>query len=130
MSTARSAGTAENLLAAVKRLPADELREFARQFQAWKRRRAFSVDEADLITRVEEFSQLSTAKQKRYEALRTRCETGRLTPGELGEYERLLKELEARNVERVKALAALAAHRGMTLSALVAELGEGHNGHE
>jgi hypothetical protein len=130
MSTVHRTTTAEKLLAAVQRLPADELREFTQRFQAWKGRRASAASEAELIATVEEFSQLPSAKQRRYESLRVRCEAERLTPSELDEYQLLLKELEARNVQRVEALAALAAQRGMTLSALMTELRQGDNEHD
>ncbi len=130
MSTARTTDTADGLLAAVQRLPADQLREFDRRFQAWRDQRVVTAEEARLIARVEECSHLSAEKQARYEILRARCDEGRLTPGELGEYQRLLEELEARNVQRVEALAALAERRGVTLSALVAELGRGVDGND
>jgi hypothetical protein len=124
MSSARATATAASLLAAVQRLPADQLSKFSRQFQAWKGRQLATAEEAELIARIEEYSHLPAGKHKQYETLRARCEQGKLTPGDLDEYQHLLNELEARNVKRVEALAALAGRRGMTLSALMADLGQ------
>ena len=116
--------TVEHLMAAVKQLSPDELREFKRQFAAWQEQNGKQVEEeAALLASIEENSHLPTNAQRRYEQLRRKCDRRTLTERELAEYQSLLQQLEARNVKRVEALIALAQRRGTTLRGIMAELG-------
>jgi hypothetical protein len=76
-----------------------------------------------LLASIEENSRLPAVEQRRYEQLRRKCERRTLTEHELSEYQRLLQQLEARNVKRVEALIALAQRRGITLQGIMTELG-------
>ena len=76
-----------------------------------------------MLATIGENSRLPAAEQRRYERLRRKCERGTLTEPELAEYQRLLQQLEARNVKRVEALIGLAERRGTTLQGIMAELG-------
>ena len=55
--------------------------------------------------------------------MRGKCDEAPLTYEENQEYELLIQEWEARNVERVQALIALAKKRGTTLRGVMAQLG-------
>ena len=116
--------TVEHLMAAIKQLSPAELHEFAQHFAAWQEKSSTQADEeAALLATIEENSRLPAAEQRRYERLRRKCERRTLTEHELSEYQRLLQQLEARNVKRVEALIALAERRGTTLQGIMAELG-------
>jgi hypothetical protein len=116
--------TVEHLMAAIKQLSPAELREFAQHFAAWHEKNSTQVDEeVALLATIEENSRLPAAEQRRYERLRRKCERRTLTEPELAEYQRLLQQLEARNVKRVEALIGLAERRGTTLQGIMAELG-------
>jgi hypothetical protein len=116
--------TVEHLMAAVKQLSPAELREFAQQFATWQEKNGAHPDEeATFLAAVEENSRLPVAQQQRYERLRRKCERKTLTEPELAEYQSLLQQLEARNVQRVEALIALARLHGTTLQGIMAELG-------
>jgi len=79
-------------------------------------------EEATLLACIEENSRLPDTERRRYEQLRSKCEDKTLSEHELAEYQSLLQQLEARNVERVKALIDLAQHRGTTLRGIMTEL--------
>ena len=76
-----------------------------------------------LLTTIEEYSRLPDKKHDRYWQLRDKREDETLTDAESDEYESLIKEWEARNVERVRALIALAKKRGTTLRGVMKQLG-------
>jgi hypothetical protein len=116
--------TVEHLMAAIKQLSPAELCEFTQHFAAWQEKNSTQGDEeAALLATIEENSRLPAVDQRRYERLRRKCERRTLTEPELAEYQRLLQQLEARNVRRVEALIALAQRRSTTLQGIVAELG-------
>jgi hypothetical protein len=116
--------TVEHLMAAIKQLSPAELREFAQHFAAWQKKSSTQLDEeAALLAIIEENSRLPAVEQRRYERLRRKCDRRTLTEPELAEYQRLLQQLEARNVRRVEALIALAQRRSTTLQGIMAELG-------
>jgi hypothetical protein len=116
--------TMEQLLAAVKQLSPDELREFTEQFAAWQKQHdQQDEEEAALLAVVEENSRLPPPEQRRYEQLRHKRERRTLTERELAQYQALLQQLEARNVKRIEALIALAQRRGTTLRGVMRELG-------
>lgn len=68
-----------------------------------------------LLAMIEEYSRLPEKKHDRYWKLRGKREEKPLTDVESEEYELLIQEWEARNVERVRALITLAKKRGTTL---------------
>ena len=108
--------TMEQLLAAVKQLSPDELRQFTEQFAAWQKQHdQQDAAEAAVLAVGEEHSRLPRAEQRRYEQLRHKYERRTLTERKLAEYQALLQQLEARNVNRIEALIALAQRRGTTL---------------
>jgi hypothetical protein len=116
--------TVEHLMAAIKQLSPSELREFAQHFAAWQEKNSTQVDEdVALLATIEQNSRLPAAEQRRYERLRRKCERGMLTEHELAGYQRLLRQLEARNVKRVESLIAIAQRRSTTLQGIMAELG-------
>jgi hypothetical protein len=116
--------TVDHLMTAIKQLSPAELHEFMQQFAAWQQHNGKQVEEeAVLLARIEENARLPTAEQRRYQQLRRQCERRTLTERELAEYQALLQQLEARNVERIEALIALAQRRGTTLRGIMAELG-------
>ncbi len=116
--------TVEQLTAAAKRLSPAELDDFAVQLEAWRQQHRDQADaEGAFLGIIEENSRLPAPQRRRYEQLRRKTDQGRLTEGELAEYQLLLEQLEARNVKRVKALVALAERRGTTLRGVMAQLG-------
>ena len=76
-----------------------------------------------LLAAIEEYSRLPGKKHDRYWQLRDKHEDETLTDAESDEYESLIKEWEARNVDRVRALIALAQKRGTTLRGVMKQLG-------
>lgn len=85
--------------------------------------------EISLLAIIQENSQLPKKEQQRYQQLWRKCEDKTLSETELIEYQALLSQLEARNLERIKVLIALAQSRGKTLGEIIAELSlkEGNN---
>src|SRR5205823_4499874 len=93
---AQPLSTVEELLQAVKRLPPAELHEFQRQFTAWSGhnngRNGVSSpdqDEPALLSAIRENSTLPPADQRRFNRLRRKRQTGKLTTQE----EQRLQEL-------------------------------------
>ena len=116
--------TVEHLMMAIKQLSPAELRELMQQLAAWQQHNGQQAEEeAALLARIKEHSHLPAAAPRRYEQLRRKCERKILTERDLTEYQTLLQQLEARNVERIEALIALAQRRGTTLRSVMAELG-------
>ena len=76
-----------------------------------------------LLAIVEEYSRLPEKKHDRYWQLRDKREVEPLTDAESNEYKTLIQEWEARNVERIRALIALAKKRGTTLRDIMLQLG-------
>ena len=76
-----------------------------------------------LLVMIEEYSHLPEKKHERYWELRSKREEKSLTEAESKEYESLIQEWEARNVERVRALIALAKKRGTNLRGVIKQLG-------
>lgn len=76
-----------------------------------------------LLTMVEEYSRLPQKKHDCYWQLRDKHEVESLTDAESNEYKTLIQEWEARNVERIRALIALAKKRGTTLRDAITQLG-------
>ena len=76
-----------------------------------------------LLAMIEEYSRLPSKKHDRYWQLRNKREDRELSDAESKEYESLIQEWEARNVERVRALIALAKKRGTNLRGVMKQLG-------
>lgn len=76
-----------------------------------------------LLVMIEEYSRLPSKKHDRYWQLRNKREDRDLSDAESKEYESLIQEWEARNVERVRALIALAKKRGTNLRGVMKQLG-------
>lgn len=81
------------------------------------------TSEPILLAMIDEYSRLPGKKDDRYWQLRGKREDKTLTIAESAEYESLIKEWETRNVERVRALIALAKKRDTTLHGVMAQLG-------
>jgi hypothetical protein len=116
--------TVDHLLSAVKQLSPAELHTFMQQLATWQQQNGQPADEeAALLACIQENSRLPATEQRRYEQLRRKRTRKTLTERELGEYQALLQQFEARNVKRIEALIALAQRRGTTLRGVMAELG-------
>lgn len=76
-----------------------------------------------LLAMIEEYSRLPEKKHNRYWELRDKREDETLSEAETEEYQLLIQELEARNVERIRALIILAKKRGTTLRSVMTQLG-------
>lgn len=81
-----------------------------------------TTTEPILLAMIEEYSRLPDKKHDRYWQLRRKRENEMLTDVESEEYESLIQEWEARNVERIRALIALAKKRGITLQGVITQL--------
>jgi hypothetical protein len=130
---ARVRHTAEQLLTAVKELSPADLREFERQFGAWKQQNhgagtdsAPDADEA-LLACVQENSSLAPREQRRFNRLRRKGQAGTLTASERKELQALWRRVEDMNVARLRALAVLARRRGTDVKTLLRELGRAEN---
>jgi hypothetical protein len=77
--------------------------------------------EASLLARINRG--LPAAMRERLEKLHAKSEDGTLTPDEHTELLELVKGVEALEVERIESLSRLAALRGVSLEALMDELG-------
>jgi hypothetical protein len=131
---ARPLSTADELLEAVKRLPPAELHEFQHQFTAWSgqkngRNGASSPeqDEAALLSAIQENSTLSPADQRRFNRLRRKRQTGKLTAQEERRLQELWRCVEQMNAARLEALAELARRRGSDVKTLMQQLGLSEN---
>ncbi len=132
MTTLKRQVTAEQLLAAVKQLPEDELRKFERQFQNWQRRsnggkqksrEKQAETEADLIARIKFNSCLPDTAQRRFNRLRHKLQDETISESELTELQGLWSRVEGMNVERLEALIELARLRGTDVKTLMSEMG-------
>jgi hypothetical protein len=116
--------TIEQLLAAVKQLSPDELREFAEEFAAWQKQHD-QPDEAEaaLLAVVEENSRLPPAEQRRFNRLRRKHQAETLTKPEAAELQALWRRVERMNVARLEALTTLAKRRGTDVRTCMRGLG-------
>lgn len=120
--------TVDHLLDGVQQLTPAELWEFTERFAEWQRQRELP-EEATLLASIRENSRLPEEEQRRYQELWHKCENATLSEAELAEYQKLIGDLEARNLKRLEALTTLAQMRGKTLRQIMAELGlKGENG--
>jgi hypothetical protein len=120
--------TASQLLTAVKELSPAELRQFERQFGAWRNQNheADSVggaEEQSLLACIEENSSLPPREQRRFNRLRRKGQAATLTASETKELQALWQQVEEMNVTRLRALSELAQRRGTDVRTLMRELG-------
>lgn len=118
----------EHLIAAVKQLSPAELREFSRQFTAWRDKNGTQAGkEAKLLSQIEKNSQLPVAEQRRFNRLRRKRQGETLTKQEEQELQDLWQHVEQMNVVRLTALTKLAQYRGTDVKKLIRELGLSEN---
>ena len=116
--------TVEHLMAAVKQLSPNELREFMQQVATWQQQNGQRAEEeAALLARIAENSRLPTAAQRRFNHLRRKRQTTTLTSPEAAELQALWQRVEQMNVARLEALTTLAQGRGTDVQTLMRELG-------
>jgi len=115
-------GTAEGLLAAVKRLPPDQVRKLAQQFVEWHERNGKpDQEEAALIEATR--ARLPAADDRRLRRLGRKTERETLTPKELADYQALAQRAEEIDVVRAQALAELVRRRGKPVRVVMEEIG-------
>jgi hypothetical protein len=114
----------KQLVQAVERLSPAELDEFVDQVAALRARRhapMLSDDESSLFATINQ--SLPESERQRLTELAERRSDETLTPREHSELLELQQRLEALHAARVKALAELAQLRGVTLTAVMEQLG-------
>jgi hypothetical protein len=114
------------LVQAAEQLSETELRRFTSQVLALNAKRtapSVTQEEAELLGHIN--SRLSEDVQRRYDELMAKRDAETLGDTEHEELLQLTKQAEAFDVARVEALSKLAVYRGVTLSALMQQLGIG-----
>jgi hypothetical protein len=126
----RPSWTADDLFAAVKRLPPAELREFQRRFAAWwgegrepNTGSFVEGDEETLLAAIRDNSTLPAPEQRRFNRLRRKRQAGTLTGPEEKQLQALWSRVEQMNVARLEALGELARRRGTDIQTLMRQLG-------
>jgi hypothetical protein len=122
--------TVDDLLAAVKHLPAAELREFQRQFATWSGQNnepdgasSPGGDEEALLAAIRENSALPAPEQRCFNRLRRKRQAGTLTGSEEKQLQGLWRRVEQMNAARLQALGELARRRGTDVRTLMRQLG-------
>jgi len=117
--------TVKDLLKAVEQLPPQELARFVRQVVALQAKQggALLADEEEqvLLTVVEQ--RLPPDLQARLDTLRAESRQRALTSFEQAELLQFVQRVEQHDLERTEALIKLAQKRGISVSALLDELG-------
>ena len=114
----------EMLVKAAEQLSETELRHFTSQVLALNAKHtAPSVTQAEAELLVNINSRLPKDVQRRYDELIGKRDAATLSDAKHEELLRLTKQVEAFDVTRVEALSQLAARHGVTLSALMRQLG-------
>ena len=114
----------EMLVKAAEQLSETELRHFISQILALNAKRmAPSVTQAEAELLMHINGRLPEDVQWRYDELIAKRDAETLSDAEHEELLRLTKQVEAFDVARVEALSQLAARHGVTLSALMRQLG-------
>jgi hypothetical protein len=112
------------LVKAAEQLSATELRHFTSQVLALNAKRmapSVTQEEAELLVHIN--SRLPENVQQRYDELIAKRDAETLGDAEHAELLRLTQHVEAFDVARVEALSKLASRRGVTLSAVMRQLG-------
>jgi hypothetical protein len=115
----------DDLLAAVKQLPAAELREFQQQFAAWSGQNG-NDDEA-LLAVIRTNSALPAREQRRFNRLRRKRQAETLTGSEEQQLQDLWRRVEQMTATRLEALGELARRRGTDVRTLMRQLGLAEN---
>lgn len=119
--------TVDDLLKAIEQLPPQELARFTRRVIALQARRGGSLlvneEEQALLAAVEQ--RLSPELQSQLDTLRAESRKRALTPSEQAALLQFVQQVERQDLQRVEALAELAQKRGISVSALMDELGLG-----
>lgn len=121
----------EHLLHSVKQLSPVELDEFTQKFTEWQRQREASINEdvnldasdAEILAFIRKNSRLPEKENRHYWQLRRKREDETLSDNEMPEYEELIRQLDAMNIKRLKALAILVQRWGKPVREIMAELG-------
>jgi hypothetical protein len=114
----------EEILAGVSHLNTEELEKFVEQVLALRAKRispSLSKEEAILLKMINRG--LPPEKRKRFALLETKRSSGSLTEEEHQELIALSDQLEQLNVDRVQYLGQLASLRGVSVRALMKQLG-------
>ena len=112
------------LVKAAEQLSETDLRQFTAQLLALNAKRtapSVTQEEAELLLRIN--GRLPEDIQRRYDELIAKRDAETLDVAEHAELLRLTRQVEAFDVARVEALSKLASRRGVTLSALMRQLG-------
>lgn len=112
------------LVKAAEQLSETALRQFTAQVLALNAKRtapSVTQEEAALLVHIN--GRLPEDVQRRYDELRAKRDAETLGDADHAELLQLTKQVEAFDVARVEALSKLAARRGVTLSALMRQLG-------
>jgi hypothetical protein len=116
--------TSDELLQAVEQLDTPELEAFTQNVLALRAQRhaaPSAMKEAELLQRINQ--KVSASFRQRYKKLIARRQAEMLTPQELTELLKMTDEMEAHNVARLEALVQLAGLRGISLDAVMQQLG-------
>lgn len=123
----------EELLAGIKQLSSAQLRQFEREFDAWRAQNgkgdAHPANEESLLTAIHQNSHLPVPSQRRFNRLRRKRQAETLTRAEERELQALWQRVEQMNVTRLQALAELARRRGTDVKTLMEKLGLSENFH-
>jgi hypothetical protein len=132
MATARAQvpRTANDLLAAVRELPPEELREFQRQYAAWSKQdhdrngdSSGRADEEALQEVIRENSTLPATEQRRFDRLRRKRQAAKLTEAEEKQPQALWRRVEQMTVACLEALGEVARRRGTDVRTAMRQLG-------
>ena len=118
--------TVDDLLAAVEKLPSQELTEFIRRVIAIQAQRGVPLlanEEEQALLEAIKGQSLSTDEQNRLDELREKSREGSLTQVEQADLLSFVQQVEGQDLARVEALIELARKRGTTISDLMHELG-------
>lgn len=117
---------ADQLLEAARQLPPPEFNQLVDRLLAWRGQLMnaaprLSAAETELLLKINQG--FAPAPQQRYDELLEKRDARTLTPAEYQELLALTDQVEAFNVERVKALADLARLRQVSLPEVMRQLG-------
>jgi hypothetical protein len=117
--------TVTDLLKAVEQLPPEELTKFVRQVVALQAKQGGSLlaDEEEQVLLAVVEQHLPPDSQARLDALRAESRQRALTASEQAELLQFVQQVEQQDLQRTEVLIKLAQKRGISVSALLAELG-------
>ncbi|MBW3540121.1 MAG: hypothetical protein KY476_07620 [Planctomycetes bacterium] len=112
----------DDLLEAVKQLPADALAEFTNRLAEWQETAGDDGPSESFLVRQTKL-RIPRAEARRLRELTGRSESGSLTVSELQEYRRLARTAERISATRVAALAELARRRNQPVERVKRDVG-------